>query len=359
MMRQDDGPRSRPAASLSTTSAPSRRLELTRALGWVAVVVVATAAVLSIAPEMLGWSTEKGIAQAAALRTWLLWGFAGMAGAALLAAVGTASRGRRPVRTIFVALVCALAAGAHLLVLDARGLDAGAPVLAGDERDGDITVLTANVRGERAGEETVSAVVDRVISSGADVVALPEGQPVLDEVVAQLAGLGESFQVFPAFGAGPNRGTALLVAESLGAYREVEGPVGGVQVVPVDGDGPPIAAVHPTSLPPDPTADLETWRSEGSQVQELFQTMTGGIVAGDMNATLDHEQLGETGTYVDAGSAAGVGGYGTFPSSLPGVLGTSIDHVFVDRGRFSVRAGAVVDVPGTDHRAVVVRVAQR
>ena len=44
---------------------------------------------------------------------------------------------------------------------------------------------------------------------------------------------------------------------------------------------------------------------------------------------------------------------------VPGVLGTAIDHVLVDRGRFAVRAGAVVDVPGTDHRAVVVRVAQR
>lgn len=358
-MGQDDVARSRPAAGRSSTTAPSGRLERARALGWIAVVVVAAAAVLSVASGVLGWSTEKGVAQAVALRTWLLWGFAGIAAVSLLAAVGIGSRGRRPVRTTAVAVVCVLAAGSHLLVLDARGLDAGAPVLASDERDGDITVLTANVRGERAGEEAVSAVVDRVISSGADVVALPEGQPVVGEVVAQLTARGESFQVFPAFGAGPNRGTALLVAESLGAYREVDGPVGGVRVEPVDGDGPPIAAVHPTSLPPDPTDDLGAWRSEGSQVQELFQTMTGGIVAGDMNATLDHEHLRETGTYVDAGSAVGIGGYGTFPSSLPGVLGTTIDHVLVDRGRFAVHAGAVVDVPGTDHRAVVVRVAPR
>lgn len=358
-MGQDDGVRSQSALRRSTTSEPSGRLERTRVLGWIVVVVVATTAVLSVASGVLGWSTEKGVAQAVALRTWLLWGFAGIAVVSLLAAVGIGSRGRRPVRTMSVALVCALAAGSHLLVLDARGLDAGAPVLASDERDGDITVLTANVRGEGAGEETVSAVVDRVISSGADVVALPEGQPVVDEVVAQLTARGESFQVFPTFGAGPNRGTALLVAESLGAYREVDGPVGGVRVEPVDGDGPPIAAVHPTSLPPDPTDDLGAWRSEGSQVQELFQTMTGGIVAGDLNATLDHEHLRETGTYVDAGSAVGIGGYGTFPSSMPGVLGTAIDHVLVDGGRFAVRAGAVVDVPGTDHRAVVVRVAPR
>lgn len=65
----------------------------------------------------------------------------------------------------------------------------------------------------------------------------------------------------------------------------------------------------------------------------------------------------ETGVYTDAGSAAGIGGYGTFPSSLPGELGAAIDHVLVDLTRFSVRAGAVVDVPGTDHRAVVVRIA--
>ncbi|WP_143755739.1 endonuclease/exonuclease/phosphatase family protein [Sanguibacter keddieii] len=359
MTGQDDGVRSQSALGRSTASVPSGRVERTRALGWIAVVVVAMAAVLSLATGVLGWSGEKGIAQVVALRTWLLWGFASMAVVALLTALVIGSRGRRPARTISVALVCALAAGSHLLVLDSRGLDAGLPLDAADERDGDITVLTANVRGERAGEETVSAIVDLIISSGADVVALPEGQPVVDEVVAQLIGHGESFQSFPAFGAGPNRGTALLVAESLGTYREVDGPVGGVRVVPVDGDGPPIAAVHPTSLPPDPTADLGAWRSEGSQLRALFRTMTGGIVAGDMNATLDHQQLRETGTYVDAGSAAGIGGYGTFPSSLPGVLGTAIDHVLVDRGRFTVRAGAVVDVPGTDHRAVVVRVAQR
>lgn len=171
MERQDDGVRSQSAPGRSTTSASSRRLERTRVLGWIAVVLVAAAAVVSTAPGTLGWSTEKGIAQAVALRTWLLWGFAGMAVVALLTAVGTASRGRRPGRTISVVLVCALAAGSHLLVLDARGLGAGLPVAAGDERDGDITVLTANVRGERAGEETVSAVVDLVISSGADVVA--------------------------------------------------------------------------------------------------------------------------------------------------------------------------------------------
>jgi endonuclease/exonuclease/phosphatase (EEP) superfamily protein YafD len=336
----------------------TRRKDGTRALGWVAVVVVAMAAALSIDPGLLGWSTERGFAQAIALRSWLMWGFAGAAAAALVTAVAIGARGLRPTRATSLALVCAVTAGSHLLVLESRGLDAGHPVVAADERNGDITVLTANVRGEEAGEETVAAVVDLVISTGADVVALPEGQPITDELVERLTGRGESFQTFPAFGAGPNRGTALLVAESLGTYREVDGPVGGVQVVPADGAGPPIAAVHPTSLPPNPAADLGRWRSEASQVQALFQTMPGGIVAGDTNATLDHDLLRETGVYMDAGSAVGIGGYGTFPSSLPGELGAAIDHVLVDRTRFSVRAGAVVDVPGTDHRAVVVRVAR-
>lgn len=316
----------------------------------------AVLAVATLDPETLGWSTEPGVAQVMGMRTWLMWGLAGLGALSLLVALLLGARRRRPVRAITLGIVCVLAAGTHLLVLGSRGLDAGVVPDAASEREGDVTVVTANVRGERADAETVAAVVDLVIGTGADVVALPEGQPVLDDVVAGLDARGGAFQVFPAFGAGTNRGTALLVADGLGEYEEVEGPAGAVLVAPVDGDGFPIAAVHPTSLPLDPSADLDRWRTEVARVQALFRTMPGGIVAGDMNATPDHYPLRETGGYMDAGSTAGIGGYGTYPSSLPGLLGTSIDRVLVDRGRFSVTEGAVVDIPGSDHRAVVVRV---
>jgi len=86
--------------------------------------------------------------------------------------------------------------------------------------------------------------------------------------------------------------------------------------------------------------------------------MPGGVIAGDINATVDHLPLDDLSGYDDAATIAGIGGYATFPAWLPGSLGATIDHVLVDTAALTVGSAGILGVPRTDHRAVVVRVAQ-
>ena len=81
-------------------------------------------------------------------------------------------------------------------------------------------------------------------------------------------------------------------------------------------------------------------------------TAAGGIVAGDVNATLDHRLLRAV------GRSAGPSGRGTWPSGLPRWAGIRIDHVLLPAGVGS-SAAAVHDLPGSDHRAVLARVRLR
>ena len=77
------------------------------------------------------------------------------------------------------------------------------------------------------------------------------------------------------------------------------------------------------------------------------------VLAGDFNATLDHDALRGliARGYVDAADATGSGLKPTWPVGKrpPGI---TIDHVLVDR-RIAVRSYGVHEVRGSDHRAIV------
>jgi len=78
------------------------------------------------------------------------------------------------------------------------------------------------------------------------------------------------------------------------------------------------------------------------------------ILAGDLNATLDHPELRallDRG-YIDAADAVGVGLRPTWPALKRRALPVTIDHVLVDR-RVRVEKVTVVQIPRTDHRAVI------
>lgn len=79
-----------------------------------------------------------------------------------------------------------------------------------------------------------------------------------------------------------------------------------------------------------------------------------GCLLGDFNATLDHAELRrllDTG-YRDAAEVAGEGLSLTWPAGRPRLPPlVAIDHLLVDE-RLAVRRVRVIDVPGTDHRAV-------
>ncbi|WP_165962732.1 endonuclease/exonuclease/phosphatase family protein [Occultella glacieicola] len=336
-----------------------------RTLGWIAVALIAVAAVATLDPARLGpdgatLSTANAAMQFIALRPWLVLGFTVAATLTGLLAAGMLRwRGRAP-RLITVVVILGLTAVGHGAVLAGRGLSAGGVPTAATETADEITLLNLNLRGRAADTDDV---VDLVREAGVDVLVLPEsGGDVLGELADALAAAGERFEAFAGTrGVSDPDGTGILVSESMGAYEEVPSTERSVlRIVPVSGDGPPITAVHPRSPPGIRTAlvrpqALQTWRDEVAAVAPLCAQTPGGIVAGDFNATLDHAPMRTIAPCVDASVLAGIGGVSTYPVRMPALLGTTIDHVLIDPADFEVTAGAVVEVPGTDHRGVLIR----
>jgi endonuclease/exonuclease/phosphatase (EEP) superfamily protein YafD len=82
------------------------------------------------------------------------------------------------------------------------------------------------------------------------------------------------------------------------------------------------------------------------------------VVLGDFNATLDTSFLRALmgGRFRDAGELAGSGLQRTWGRTAGSRNLLDLDHVFVDRHRAGVRSTEVLDVPGTDHDAVLARI---
>ncbi|WP_182353071.1 endonuclease/exonuclease/phosphatase family protein [Flaviflexus huanghaiensis] len=251
----------------------------------------------------------------------------------------------------------AVAAG-HVAILADRGLDAGRmPPDRGlthvSQGTGELTVMSYNTLG---GETTMDDLLPIVLDTGVDVIVLTETSTQNGERLANLLGNeGRPFTIFHS-DADPYdsqiKSTVVLVSGALGEYRQ--GPNlgltwGSVHIRSVAG-GPDIIAVHPVA----PVGGLaDTWLEEITAVYEQCDTMTNTIMAGDFNSTIDH--MHATGASCTSALDGTVGGYGTWPASVPGILGSPIDNVYTD---WETRAAAIIDVGGSDHRGVLVRLAQ-
>ncbi|MCP2262271.1 putative conserved protein YafD, endonuclease/exonuclease/phosphatase (EEP) superfamily [Streptoalloteichus tenebrarius] len=116
-----------------------------------------------------------------------------------------------------------------------------------------------------------------------------------------------------------------------------------------------ITAVH--SVPPVGSMGTEgsdLWRRE---LASLPEPSSGGplrVLAGDFNATLDHGPLRRLVNlgYRDAAEQVGRGLVPTWPSRETLAPPVTLDHVLVDR-RCPVDDFLVLDLPGSDHRAVL------
>ncbi|MEE6294948.1 endonuclease/exonuclease/phosphatase family protein [Georgenia wangjunii] len=329
-----------------------------RVVGWAVTLLLAVAAVISLDPARVGLSTVVPVAQVLPFRTVLAAAFVLAGLALLLAALAGALRRRGGTRrTVLAAVLLLVGAGHGWVTLDRGVTNDGA--LGAEPGAADITVLTLNTYGGASSAEEVAVAA---VDVGADVLTLPE---TAADDAARVAALiassgGPTFQVFVRTSGGWDaRSTALLVSERLGRYAEAEGPgttLGSVRAEPVDGAGPVLVAVHPVA----PVAEaMEEWEADLEAVMEVCRATPGVIVAGDFNATLDHGPMRDAGACVDGAVAAGVGGVATWPARLPALVGTTIDHVLVDGGAFDVVDGAVLEVGGSDHRAVAVRMAPR
>lgn len=241
------------------------------------------------------------------------------------------------------------------------GAAAAAPALrrvlprpAGPLPDGpELTVLVANVLLGRADPGALAATVAR---ERPDVVVLPEaGVAYLDRLLPLLPGY-RGWSSVPR-GVPDQRGTLVLAAPRAGdldvrpgegmrlPHLEVTGGLLGTRT---------LYAVH-TSAPTNPRW-TGLWAGELALIGEWTRARPTPVVAGDLNAVVDHRRLRDAvGGCVDATDGTGRGLVATFPSSLPRWAGIRIDHVLVPRGSVT-RRHVVLDTPGSDHRAVLVTV---
>lgn len=320
----------------------------------VVIVIGVLVALLLVWPQALGAQRVFGVAQFIAFRAPLGLGLALVAivaGSVVLLLRRRAAPVRRALGAL--AIVVALAAGGNLAVLLARG---EAYTGTAGLRDGDLTVLVWNTQG---GATSPAEVAELVLSTGADVVSLPEMDDDAAAEVARRVGAG-GIRMTPATtravaetSAPSWIPTSLLVADRLGAYR-LDASAGTTRGLPsgvwrpVDGTGPTIIAAHPAA----PLTDaMDDWRAGLDWVRAQCRSPHPDLIlAGDLNATADHLDLGGC---RDAAVEARAAATGTWPSTAPAWLAAPIDHVLVGPA-WAVREVRVIDATGgTDHRALV------
>ena len=328
---------------------------LGRILGTVIVVLVAVALGILVWPQLLGLEDAAFIAQAVALR-------GASAAIAFIAVILLTLLALliRPVRGFFagLAIVGLAFVIANVAIITTRGAVGGDLPTPGP---GAITVLAWNTFGEAPPAQDV---IDLIETTGADVVSLPE--TAYDrgaEIVAALAANGIQMQqlTFAYDTVAKTNSTTLLVSVDLGAYtadtvtKTTLGPPSLV-ATPVDGAGPVIAAVHTTR---PGVQDPAQWAADLRWVATLCTT-PDLIVAGDLNSTIDHWAAladpgvpgADIGSCTDAAASSGSGAIGTWPSSVPALLGSPIDHILTGPGWTSsgFRVIESEDGSGSDHR---------
>ena len=331
---------------------------LPRILGWAVVLGTALVAAVLLWPQGFGLQNQWVAAHVVALRgAGAVCGFVAAIALSLFAIP-------RPTRTfgIGMAVVLGLFAAGNVAIIAARGT--GGSTVAGDAAS--VTVLSWNTLGEVPDASTIA---DLALDEGADVVVLPETtEPLGEEVAVAMRDGGSPMWVHTvAFDeVAKARSTTILISPELGDYRVVSelvpGPPGNTNTLPsivaepVDGDGPRIVAVHAVA----PIRwELRNWRSD---LDWLAEQCAGGnvIMAGDFNGTLDHfagrgVDGGDLGQCTDAAASAGWAAVGTWPTDLPPLLGSPIDHVLATSD-WTVDAFEVIeglDGAGSDHRPIV------
>jgi endonuclease/exonuclease/phosphatase (EEP) superfamily protein YafD len=328
-----------------------------------AVVTIAVAVLLLILtwPTLFGFQTTWILAQATSMRS--LGTAAAVIGIVVFVLLALIKPLRAFAGTLAVLLVVFVVA--NTVILGSRGFgntdfDAKGP--------GSITVLSWNTLGDAPGSAIVAKVA---VEAQADVISLPETtQETGIEIAEAMRNAGRPMWVHTEWfdQISPARSTTVLVSPDLGDYMKVTSNeernentkvLPTVIVKPVDGNGPTIVAAHAVA-PID--GQMQNWRDDLGWL--ATQCESGSVImAGDFNATVDNmADLGTMdgatlGQCADAGRASGNGAVGTWPSSIPALLGTPIDHVMAtpDWSVTGMRVVTETDGTGSDHRPVIVQ----
>lgn len=239
-----------------------------------------------------------------------------------------------------LAAAVAVAAVFGVIVLP-RAVGGGQPHAVGPE----LRILTANLRFGQAGD---ASLVDLVRRTGADVLSVQEFTPAAADRL-DAAGIERVLPYRVIDPRGGPEGSGLYarypLTELPGRGPTTFAMVNATLDVPDAGPVRLTAAHPPAPLGPD----AARWRHDIREIPPPTPHGEVGIVAGDFNATLDHEPLRrliEKG-FTDAADATGQGLVPTFRPWPP----ITIDHVLVDH-RVAVRRVKVHSIAGSDHRAL-------
>lgn len=226
-----------------------------------------------------------------------------------------------------------------------------------------LTVATGNLV---AGRGSAQRVVEVARRHEVDVLVLSEVTP---RALARLerAGIDQALphragQARPGFA-----GTLVFSRRALSAPTALETTFGGVAVdVRLGGGRLRLLGVHPHA----PLGDAAVWRADHRAIRSsavAAQPHGPVVIAGDLNATLDHLPVRELRGrgFRDAAEQVDAGWQPTWPSAgvvrvlglgLPSLL--PLDHVLLTDELVAVGTTSVT-VRGSDHRMLVVEVARR
>ncbi|WP_157647794.1 endonuclease/exonuclease/phosphatase family protein [Actinomycetospora chiangmaiensis] len=275
-------------------------------------------------------------------------------GAAGLAALAAARPGPRRDLGIGVGLVAAAA----LVVSTVRHR----PRTGGGPDGEPLAVLGSNVWIGQADPGALGALIRR---ERPDVVVLLEAgdhfrralTPEIDDLGYRGWSAAPGRAEVEARGAGDHAATTVLAAPGLGdvTVRAVtrDTASGWIELAGGALGDTRVLAVHPAVLRPSRTPE---WRRELDRLAALVaDDPRPTVVVGDLNATCEHRALQRVLRRVRSAAAeTGRAREATWPAGRPRRLGVAIDHVLVSAA-VGVGSFEVLDVAGSDHRAVLAR----
>jgi endonuclease/exonuclease/phosphatase (EEP) superfamily protein YafD len=233
----------------------------------------------------------------------------------------------------------------------ARGPHRPRPVTPGDA-PAELTVLTFNVLHGRADCGELTSLIGRCAP---DFVVLPEaGVDYRDKLLPGVELLGYRSWVSTTADVEDGRSVTLLAGPRAGdvqvraattmhlAHLEATGGLLGPRT---------LYAAH--TIAPIGRRRTAQWSHDLAVLGRWCAATPAPIVAGDLNATLDHGPL--RAALGGCRSAAGLEPAGTFPTRLPRWLGIQIDHILVPADARTSRF-EILELAGSDHRGVLATV---
>jgi len=221
----------------------------------------------------------------------------------------------------------------------------GGPESVSDSRP--VRILTFNLAKSKANTQ---AVVDEAARRQADLIFLQEltrdKARELNEAGFAASYPHQAMSFSEKFGNAIWSRWPLIRREPLPVKEQPRADVQVPDSIPIE-----VVSVHPTA--PIHRSDMGLWERDFKALPPAFSAGIPIVLAGDFNATLDHDNLRDlidTG-YRDAGEVVGDGLVPTWPSTIQFPPPVTIDHVLAERG-ISFSAYEVVKLPGSDHKAV-------